>query len=68
MKKNMGTIDSIVRFVVAVIVAVLFYQNVISGTLGYVLLALAGVFLVTSFVSFCPLYTLVGLNTCKVKK
>nr|WP_299070993.1 DUF2892 domain-containing protein [uncultured Allomuricauda sp.] len=68
MKKNMGNIDRIVRFVVAVIVAVLFYQNVISGTLGYVLLALAGVFLVTSFVSFCPLYTLVGLNTCKVKK
>ncbi|KQC30373.1 YgaP family membrane protein [Flagellimonas eckloniae] len=68
MKKNMGNIDRIIRFVVAVIVAVLFYQNVISGTLGYVLLALAGVFLVTSFVSFCPLYTLVGLNTCKVKK
>ncbi|CAN0599423.1 unnamed protein product [Ectocarpus sp. 12 AP-2014] len=68
MKKNMGNIDRIVRFVVAVIVAVLFYQNVISGTLGYVLLGLTGVFLVTSFLSFCPLYTLVGLNTCKVKK
>ncbi len=68
MKKNMGGLDRIVRFVVAAVIGILFYMNIIEGTLAYVLIALAGIFVVTSFISFCPLYTLVGLNTCKVKK
>lgn len=68
MKKNMGKIDRIVRLLLAGTIAVLFYQNIISGTLGLVLLVLSVVFLVTSLVSFCPLYSLVGLNTCKIKK
>ncbi|MEP3209831.1 MAG: DUF2892 domain-containing protein [Maribacter sp.] len=67
MKKNMGGTDRIIRFIVAAIIGVLFYMNIIEGTLAYVLLALAGVFVLTSFVSFCPLYALVGLDTCKVK-
>ena len=68
MKKNMGGVDRIVRILVAIIVAVLYFTGILEGTLAYVLLALAGIFLVTSFVSFCPLYAIVGLNTCKVKK
>lgn len=68
MKKNMGGADRIIRLIVAAVVGVLFWQGIIAGTLGYVLLALTGVFVLTSFVSFCPLYALVGLNTCKVKK
>jgi hypothetical protein len=67
MKKNMGGMDRIVRFIVAAGVAVLYYTGLIEGTLAYVLLALATIFLLTSFVSFCPLYTLFGINTCKVK-
>ncbi|MEO0571023.1 MAG: DUF2892 domain-containing protein [Bacteroidota bacterium] len=67
MKKNMGGLDRIIRFMVAVLVAVLYYSEVMEGTLAYVLLALSGIFVITSFVSFCPLYALVGLNTCKVK-
>jgi len=67
MKKNMGGADRIIRFIVAAVVGVLFYMNIIEGTLAYVLLALSGIFLVTSFISFCPLYALVGLNTCKVE-
>ncbi|TMM57481.1 DUF2892 domain-containing protein [Maribacter algarum] len=67
MKKNMGGADRIIRFIVATVVGVLFYMNIIEGTLAYVLLALAGIFVLTSFISFCPLYALVGLNTCKVK-
>ncbi len=67
MKKNMGGTDRIIRFIVAAVIGVLFYMNIIEGTLAYVLLALAAVFVLTSFVSFCPLYALVGLNTCKVK-
>ncbi|MEL6916449.1 MAG: DUF2892 domain-containing protein [Bacteroidota bacterium] len=65
MKKNMGGTDRIIRFIVAAIIIALFYFKVIDGTLAYVLLALGGIFVVTSFISFCPLYAIVGLNTCK---
>ncbi len=68
MKKNMGNTDRIIRTLIAVVVAVLYFTNTITGTFGIVLLVLAGVFLLTSLVSFCPLYTLVGLNTCPAKK
>lgn len=67
MKKNMGGADRIVRFLLALTVIVLYYFKVIDGTLAYVLLALSAIFIITSFVSFCPLYTLFGLNTCKIK-
>lgn len=68
MKKNMGNIDRIIRILVAIIIAVLVFTNIISGTLGIVLLILAGVFVLTSLISFCPLYTLVGINTCPKHK
>lgn len=68
MKKNMGTIDRTVRVLIAAVIAVLFFTNVISGTVGIVLLVLAGVFLLTSVVSFCPLYAPFGLSTCSAKK
>ncbi|KPM32202.1 Hypothetical protein I595_1851 [Croceitalea dokdonensis DOKDO 023] len=67
MKKNMGGTDRMVRFILALIVLALFYFNVVQGTLAYVLLALSGIFVLTSLVSFCPLYTLFGPNTCKLK-
>jgi hypothetical protein len=57
MKKNMGNIDKIIRILVAIVIAILFFTNVISGTLGIILLVLAGVFVLTSLISFCPLYT-----------
>jgi len=65
MKKNMGTIDRVIRLLVAVVLAVLFFMKVITGVLGIVLLILAAVFLVTSIVSFCPLYFPLGLSTRK---
>ena len=67
MKKNMGNIDRIVRALVAVIVAALYFTNVISGTVAIVLGVLAIIFVLTSLVSFCPLYTIFGLSTCKTK-
>lgn len=67
MKKNMGSIDKTVRIIIAVILGVLFFTNIISGTLGIVLLVLAGIFVLTSFISFCPLYLPLGINTCKKK-
>ena len=63
----MGGVDRIIRFAVAVGVGVLYYFGILSATIAYVLLTLAFVFLLTSFVSFCPLYSLFGLSTCKVK-
>lgn len=64
MKKNMGTADKIIRILIAALIAVLFFTDVISGTLGIILLILAGIFLLTSLVSFCPLYTIFGWKTC----
>jgi len=68
MKKNMGNADRIVRILIAAVVAVLYFTHVITGVLGIVLLVIAAVFVLTSLVSFCPLYTLVGLDTCPSKK
>ncbi len=65
MKKNMGIVDRVARVIVAVILAILFFTKVITGTLGIVLLVIAGVFVLTSLISFCPLYIPFGLSTCK---
>lgn len=67
MKKNMGNVDRAVRVVIAIIIAALYFTGSVSGTLGIVLLALAGIFVLTSFVSFCPLYAPFGISTCKTK-
>jgi len=68
MKPNMGTTDKIIRIAIAALLAVLYFTGVISGTLGIVLLVIAVVFVLTSLISFCPLYTLIGLNTSKKKE
>lgn len=68
MKKNMGNIDRIVRLLVAAVVAYLFFSGQVTGTIGTILIVLAGVFVLTSLVSFCPLYTLFGINTCSAGK
>lgn len=64
MKKNMGSFDRVTRIVIAVIIGFLYFGGILTGTIGIILLVLAGIFLLTSFVSFCPLYTLLGINTC----
>jgi len=68
MKKNMGTIDKAIRIVVAVVIAILFFTKIIAGVLGIILLVLAAIFVVTSFISFCPLYLPFGINTAKKKE
>jgi len=65
MKKNMGIIDKVIRILIAVVVVVLYFTHVISGTLAIILLALSAIFIVTSFLSFCPLYLPFGLSTRK---
>ncbi len=63
MTKNMGTADRVVRTVLAVAMGAAYATGVVTGTLGIVLIVLAAVFLLTSLVSFCPLYLPVGLST-----
>lgn len=65
MKKNMGTIDKVVRILVAIIIAGVYFANQISGTTAIILLVLAGIFILTSFMSFCPLYLPFGISTRK---
>lgn len=68
MKKNMGSSDRTVRIVLAILCVVLYYNHVIVGSAGVLLLVLGGVFVLTSLVSFCPLYTLFGFSTASQKK
>jgi len=65
MKKNMGSTDKIIRIAIAILIAILYFTNTISGTLAIVLGAFALIFIITSFVSFCPLYAPFGISTRK---
>jgi hypothetical protein len=64
MIKNMGSVDRVLRIIAAVIFTVLFFMGTITGTTAQVMIVLAGVFLITSLIGFCPLYTPFGLSTC----
>lgn len=68
MKKNMGSADKIVRIILAAVFATLFFTGTVKGILGIVLVILGGVFLATSIISFCPLYSIFGMNTCPTKQ
>jgi hypothetical protein len=68
MKKNMGNSDRIIRSLLALVMLTLYLTGVVSGTIGIILVVLSAVFLLTSFVSFCPLYAPFGLSTCKTKQ
>ena len=63
----MGTADRVLRIILAVIFYALYATNTVTGTAGIVLFILAVVFVVTSLFSFCPLYKLFGVNTCRNK-
>lgn len=68
MKKNMGFTDKLIRIIIAAIIVGLYFAGVLTGTLGIVLLVVAFVFVLTSVISFCPLYPLFGLNTAHKEK
>lgn len=67
MKKNMGAADRIIRVIIAAIMIVLYFSGTITGTLGIALIALSIILIVTSLVSFCPLYLPFGLSTLRKK-
>ncbi len=64
----MGSADRIIRLIIAAVVGVLYFTGIISGTIGIVLLVLAGVFVLTSLISFCPIYAPFGIKTCPLKE
>ena len=68
MKKNMGIIDKTIRILVAIVFVILFFTNVVSGVLGIIFLIIAGIFLITSIIGNCPLYTPFGIKTTKFEK
>ncbi|RTE52388.1 DUF2892 domain-containing protein [Arenibacter aquaticus] len=68
MKKNMGNLDRILRFMVAAVLVWLFYTGTISGIWGILLVVLAVVFFLTSLMGFCPLYRPFGIRTCNMKE
>lgn len=67
MTKNMGTTDKLIRLSVALVIAILFYIDIITGTTAILLGVLGVIFALTSLINFCPLYSIFGINTCKVK-
>ena len=68
MKKNVGNTDKIIRLILAAILAVLYFSGTVTGTLGIVIAVAAAMLVITSLVSFCGLYTILGIHTCKVKR
>lgn len=68
MKKNMGNTDRLVRVLIAILIAALYFTDTLTGMLGTVLLVVAAVFVATSAISFCPLYAIFGLNTCPAER
>jgi Protein of unknown function (DUF2892) len=67
MKQNMGSIDRILRIIIAAVFGLLYFNGIVTGTWGIVLLALGGVFVLTSLAGSCPLYSIFGFNTCPGK-
>lgn len=67
MKKNMGSTDKIIRILIAIVIGGLYYTGTISGILALVLGVFAVIFVLTSLISFCPLYLPLGISTCKKK-
>jgi hypothetical protein len=68
MKTNIGTADKVIRIIVAIALILLYFNGIISGTVAIILLVLSGIFIVTSLISFCPLYLPFGISTKKKEK
>ena len=68
MTKNIGQTDKIIRIVLGLGLAALDFFEVVKGGFSWVLSVVAVVLIVTALINFCPLYTLLGKNTCEVKK
>jgi hypothetical protein len=68
MKKNLGNLDRVLRLLFGVIVAILYFTNILTGIIGLVLVIAGGILFATALIGFCPLYAILGLNSCPLKK
>lgn len=68
MKTNMGSMDRIIRIVLAIVFTALYFTDTVTGTMGIILLIVSGVFVMTSLISSCPLYAIAGISSCPVKE
>jgi len=68
MKTNMGSVDRIIRIILAVVIAVLYFTKQITGTVAIILGILAIIFVLTSLVGVCPLYLPFKISTKKKQK
>lgn len=68
MTKNMGSADRIVRTLIAIVAIYLYFSGTVTGVVGIILIVISAIFLLTSLISFCPLYRVFGLKTCKTKQ
>ena len=66
--KNIGNFGRILRVLIAALIGVLYFTQVISGTLGIILLVVGGVLISTALIGFCPLYYVLGIKTCESKQ
>lgn len=67
MKKNVGSIDKVIRILMALLVITLYFTQVISGTMAVILLIVSAILIITSVISFCPIYWPFGISTNKKK-
>lgn len=65
MKKNMGSTDKLIRLAIAIVLIVLYMTHKLPETWDIVALVVALIFTITSLISFCPIYSIFGLKTCK---
>lgn len=65
MKANLGPADRIIRLLVAAAIVVLYFFDLINGTTATILLVIAAVFALTAVINFCPIYSLLHLQTNK---
>lgn len=68
MKLNVGSIDRIIRVILGIVLGILYFMNVVTGTLGIILLIAGAILLLTGIVGYCGAYAIVGANTCKKKE
>ncbi len=68
MKNNIGNADRIIRVLIAVVFAALYFGGIVTGTVGIILLVVGAVFVLTALIGFCPIYFPFGISTCRHKK
>jgi uncharacterized membrane protein HdeD (DUF308 family) len=68
MKKNLGKLDGVLRIIAAIFLGLLYMGGAITGLWGIISLFVAIIFLITSFVGVCPIYSVLGINTCEKRE